>query len=298
MSRPLRIEFPGAFYHVTSRGNAQAAIYADDADRQAFLDLLTDVVERYHWLCHAFCLMDTHYHLVIETPEGNLSQGARQLNGIYTQRYNRRHRRVGHLFQGRYKAILVERDSYLLELCRYVVLNPVRAGMVRSAREYHWSSYRATAGLSVPPGLLRTAWILAQFGAERVEAQRRYRRFVAEGVKRPAPWEALRGQIFLGQAGFVEDMRATLTRARRLQEVPRQQRYADRPTLAALFGSSPPLDKAARDRLISKAHLQYGYALSAIGKALGLHYTTISKVVKTCLADTATVVGEEPRQQG
>jgi putative transposase len=88
MSRPLRIEFPGAFYHVTSRGNAQAAIYADDADRQAFLDLLTDVVERYHWLCHAFCLMENHYPLVIETPEGNVSQGARQLNGMYTQWYN------------------------------------------------------------------------------------------------------------------------------------------------------------------------------------------------------------------
>jgi putative transposase len=119
MSRPLRIEFPGALYHVTSRGNAQAAIYDDDADRQAFLDLITHVVQRYRWLCHAYCLMDNHYHLVIETPEGNLSQGARQLNGIYTQRYNRRHRRVGHLFQGRYKAILVERDCYLLELCRY-----------------------------------------------------------------------------------------------------------------------------------------------------------------------------------
>ena len=229
MSRPLRITFPGAIYHMTSRGNAQAAIYADDADRRAFLDLLTQIVQRYHWLCHAYCLMDNHYHLLIETPEGNLSQGTRQLNGVYTQQANRRQGRVGHVFQGRYKAILVEKDSYLLELCRYVVLNPVRAGMVRSVREYRWSSYRATAGLSATPELLCTDWLLAQFGVERSEAQRRYRRFVAEGVKHPAPWEGLRGQIFLGQEGFVEAMRAVLTGARTLHEIPRQQRYADRP---------------------------------------------------------------------
>jgi REP element-mobilizing transposase RayT len=188
MSRPLRIEFPGALYHVTSRGNAQAAIYADNTDRQTFLDPLTQVVQRYHWRCHAYCLMDNHYHLVIETPQGNLSQGARQLNGISTQRYNRRHHRVGHLFQGRYKAILVERDAYLLELCRYVVLNPVRAGMVRSAQEYDWSSYRATAGLGAAPELLCTDWLLAQFGEQCMEAQRRYCCFVSEGVGGASPW--------------------------------------------------------------------------------------------------------------
>lgn len=189
MSRPLRITFPGALYHLPRRGNAQAAIYADDADRRAFLDVLTQIVQRYHWFCHAYCLMDNHYHLLIETPEGNLSQGARQLNGVYTQQSNRRHGRVGHVLQGRYKAILVEKDRYLLALCRYVVLNPVRAGMVRSAREYRWSSYRATAGLSAIPELLCTDWLLAQFGGEHSEAQHQYRRFVAEGVKRPAPWD-------------------------------------------------------------------------------------------------------------
>ena len=145
MSRPLRITFPGAIYHMTSRGNAQAAIYADDADRRAFVDLLTQIVQRYHWLCHAYGLMDNHYHLLIETLEGHLSQGARQRNGVYTQQANRSQDRMGHVLQGRYKAILVEKDSYLLELGRYVVLNPARAEMVRSAREYRWSSYRATA---------------------------------------------------------------------------------------------------------------------------------------------------------
>ena len=135
MARPLRIAFPGAVYHVTSRGNARAAIYADDTDRTTFLALLTQVVHRAHWRCHAYCLMDNHDHLVLETPEGHLAQGMRQRNGRYTQAYNRRHGRVGHVMQGRYKALLLERDSYLRTGCRYVVLNPVRAGMVQMAQE-------------------------------------------------------------------------------------------------------------------------------------------------------------------
>jgi putative transposase len=280
MTRPLRLEFPGALYHVTSRGNARAAIYADDADRERFLALLTQVVQRYHWLCHAYCLMENHYHLLIETPEGNLSHGMRQVNGLYTQYYNRRHDRVGHVLQGRYKAIVVERDSYLLVLCRYIVLNPLRAGMVQTAQEYCWSSYRATAGLCAGGALLCTDWLLAQFGADRTAAQRRYRRFVAEGVASPSPWADLQGQILLGSTTFVEGLRPRLTVTRQLHEVTRVQRYADRPALAALFRDSQGLTKAARDRLISTAHIDYGYSLAAIGRALGLHYTTVSKIVK------------------
>jgi len=161
MARPLRIEFPGAVYHITSRGNALQDIYVDDADREAFLDVLTRVVERFHWLCHAYCLMGNHYHLLVETLEPTLSRGMRQLNGVYTQRFNRRHGRAGHLFGGRFKAILVEREAYLLELCRYVVLNPVRAGLVRAAKDWPWSSYRATAGLAEAPPFLTVDWILA-----------------------------------------------------------------------------------------------------------------------------------------
>src|SRR5215471_6820220 len=224
--------------------------------------------------------MDNHYHLLIETPDGNLSHGMRQANGLYTQYYNRRHNRVGHVFQGRYKAIVVERDSYLLVLCRYIVLNPIRAGMVRTAQEYGWSSYRATAGFCAGGALLCTAWVLAQFGAERAEAQLRYRRFVDEGMAAPAPWEALQGQILLGATTFVEGLRPRLTATRRLHEVPRVQRYADRPALVTLFRDSQGLTKAARDRLIYTAHVDYGYSLAAIGRVLGLHYTTISKVVK------------------
>jgi putative transposase len=126
MARPLRLEFPGALSHITSRGNGRADIFLDDSDCQGFLDMLGTVCHRWHWLCYAYCLMTHHYHVVLETPEGNLAKGVRQLNGVYTQRFNRRHDHVGHVLQGRYKAILVERETYLLELIRYVVLNPVR----------------------------------------------------------------------------------------------------------------------------------------------------------------------------
>src|SRR3972149_660628 len=146
MARPLRIEFAGALYHVTSRGNAQANIFGDDDDREQLLSLLFNTVTRYDWYCHAYCLMDNHYHLLIETGTPSLSRGMKLLNGTYTQYFNRQHRRVGHVFQGRFKAILIQKESYLLELARYIVLNPVRAQMVRSAKEWRWSSYRATGG--------------------------------------------------------------------------------------------------------------------------------------------------------
>lgn len=156
MSRPLRLQYPGALYHVISRGNERRDIFKDDSDRAVFLGILKDVWESCRWLCHAYCLMDNHYHLLIETPQANLVVGMRQLNGVYAQRYNRRHNRVGHLFQGRYKSALVDKEEYLLELSRYIVSNPVRAGMVEEPGLWRWSSYRATAGYEDPPGFLYT----------------------------------------------------------------------------------------------------------------------------------------------
>ena len=167
MARPLRIVFSGALYHMTSRGDGREDIYLDDDDRNRWLEVLGDVHDRFNWVVHAYCLMSNHYHLIAETPDGNLAQGMRQLNGVFTQRFNRAHQRVGHVFQGRYKSILVERDAYLLELARYVVLNPVRARMVRTADEWPWSSYRATSGLSSAPNWLNVTWTLAAFGQRR-----------------------------------------------------------------------------------------------------------------------------------
>lgn len=146
MVRPLRIEFAGAVYHLTGRGNEKKPVFLDDEDRKIFLDLLDEVNKRYCWACHAYCLMDNHYHLLVETLKETLSIGMRQLNGVYTQAFNRRHGRVGHLFQGRFKAILIEKENHLLEACRYVALNPVRAGLVELPEQWKWSSYRLTAG--------------------------------------------------------------------------------------------------------------------------------------------------------
>lgn len=173
MARPLRLEFAGAVYHLTSRGNARQKIFFSDTDRELLLATLAQVVSRYGWVCHAYCLMANHYHLLVETPKGNLSIGMRQLNGIYTQRFNRRHKRLGHLFQGRYKAILVENESYLLELCRYIVLNPVRVKGTVKLGAWKWSSYPATAGLAKVPEFLSIEWLLAQFGKSRQAAQKR-----------------------------------------------------------------------------------------------------------------------------
>jgi len=280
MARPLRLEYPGAIYHVTNRGNAQEAIFRSDKDRKLFLIVLGEAVSRYGWLCHAYCLMDNHYHLLLETPEPNLSLGMRHLNGVYTQKFNRQHERAGHLFQGRYKAILVDRDSYLLELIRYITRNPVRAGMVKDASRYVWSSYRATAGKAACPPWLTTDWILAQFSRRRAAAQRRYAEFVAEGKGAESPWLRLKGQVLLGSEAFVGEMLPMLEDKSEVKEIPRYQRLVHRPGLNVLFSKAVRMDKIARDEAIQRAYAEYGYTMAAIAHEIGIHYSTVSKVIK------------------
>ena len=280
MARPLRLEYSGAIYHVTARGNAQNAVFLDDRDRETFLTCLSEVVLRLGWLCHAYCLMDNHYHLLIETPDGNLSQGMRQLNGVYTQRFNRRHQRVGHLFQGRYKAILVERDSYLLELCRYVVLNPIRARMVKHIERYPWSSYPATLGMTACPSWLNTDWLLGQFGKRRSIARQRYAELVAQGIGTASPWAAVQGQVLLGTATFVENIRPLLEGKDQLTEIPRAQRLLHRPNIKKLFTKEVRGDKMMRDKAMRQAYLEYGYSMAAIADSAGVHYSTVSKIIK------------------
>lgn len=204
MARPLRIEYAGALYHVTSRGDNKAEIYLDDSDRLQFLETMEAVCERFNWVLHSYCLMDNHYHLLIETPESNLSEGMRQLNGVYTQRFNRKHERVGHVFQGRFKSVIVQKESYLLELARYIVLNPVRARMVRSAKNWPWSSYLTTIDVVALQGGVNPNWILAGFAKRKTTAIDRFTLFVADGKGQPFPWESLRNQVFLESEDFVE----------------------------------------------------------------------------------------------
>ena len=274
MARPLRIEFPGGLYHVTSRGDRREAIYLDDADRQAWLILFAQVCQRYNWVCHAYCLMDNHFHIVVETAEANLSAGMRQLNGVYTQTHNRRHDRVGHVFQGRFKAIIVQRENYLLELARYVVLNPVRAHMCDLPEQWPWSSYNATIGTQATPAWLHTDWLLSQFGSRRKTAITAYINHVRAGVGLPSVWDGLKHQLYLGDDEFAKDLAQTVTPRAGHSEIPRAQRRAAAPPLSH-FTALPD-----RNAAIGQAYATGCYSLKEIGEAFGLHYATVSRLVK------------------
>jgi len=274
MSRPLRLELAGGLYHVTSRGDGREDIYLSDADRVAWLDVLGQVCKRFNWVCHAWCQMTNHYHILIETPETNLAQGMRQLNGVYTQRFNRAHSRVGHVFQGRYKAILVERDSYLLELARYVVLNPLRARMVVRLEDWPWSSYPAACGQAPAPEWLQTDWILAQFGRAHATAIRKYVEFVHEGARLPSVWTQLQGQIYLGSESFVKKMQAQIEKKPALDEIPRAQRRALTQSLTEFE------QRYARDEAMARAYLSGQHSMLAIAAHFGVHYSTVSRAVK------------------
>jgi len=275
MARPIRLEFAGALYHVTSRGDRREDIFESDSDRRLFLTVLGDVCDRYNWVCHAYCLMDNHYHLLIETPDANLSKGMRQLNGVYTQTFNRSNNRVGHVFQGRFKGILVEKQSYLLELARYIVLNPVRAEMVRSAKDWPWSSYRATAGQVLSPVWLHVDWLLASFARSKGAAIKAYRCFISEGKGQPSPWKELRNQVYLGDDEFVATMQAHIDGSKELSEIPSSQRRANPKKIEEYVNSS-----RSRNSAIVKAYESGGYTLKELGDYFELHYSTISGIIK------------------
>ncbi len=274
MARPLRIQFAGALYHVTSRGDGRDDIFLGDEDRKLWLEVLEQIYRRFNWIVHAYCQMGNHYHLLVETPASNLSKGMRQLNGVYTQRFNSHHNRVGRVFQGRYKAILVQKEAYLLELSRYIVLNPVRARMVRAARDWRWSNYRATAGMTAVPDWLQIDWTLAAFAESGKEAQNAYRRFVADGKHQPSPWEELKNQIYLGSEKFVDDVRCGMDGTRRLSEVPRKQRQQVARPLSWYFEKHQD-----RDAAIFAAFTSGEYNMREIGDHVGVHYSRISRIV-------------------
>jgi putative transposase len=274
MARPLRLEFPGAVYHVTSRGDRREDIFLSDDDRRDWLEVLGLACARFNWVVHAFCQMTNHYHLLVETVDGNLSSGMRQLNGIYTQRFNRRHGLVGHLFQGRYKAILVQKEAHLLELTRYVVLNPLRAKLVESLEDWRWSSYPCTAGQEAPPPWLDTEGLLGQFGPNRGEALRSYGQFVMAGAGLPSPMLATRHQLLLGDKAFVG--RHSQTRnAEDLREVSRAHRRS-----IALSLDEYGARHAVRDQAMAEAYLSGAYTMAEIGRHFAVHYMTVSRAVR------------------
>ena len=283
MARPLRIEFPGAIYHVTSRGDRREPIFEDDEDRRTFLAVVAQATERFDATVLAYCLMDNHYHFVIHTRRANLSRLMQQLNGVYTQAYNRRHGKVGHLLQGRFKGILVDENAYMLEVCRYVDLNPVRARMVRDPGKWPWSSYGAHTGQVPSPAWLDSAavhgYLLgrdASTSADRRKAALRYAALVSAG-KGVRLWdEALAHQIFLGGAEFVKRMQALAEREpAATKDIPRQQWRA--PAMPIDFYLKRSKN---RDAGICEAVRVGQHSMTDIANALGLSVSRVSRIVR------------------
>ncbi len=281
MARPLRIEFPGAVYHVTARGDRREPIFVDDQDRDALLNIVGQALARFDAEILAYCLMGNHYHFVLHTRQANLSLLMRQINGVYTQAFNRRHDKVGHLFQGRFKAILVDRDAYLLEVCRYVELNPVAARIVKKPQAWPWSSYRAHVGQETAPDWLDTDGLHGHVlgrpvrtAADRIRGARRYAELVASSSKTPLWEHALRQQIYLGDETFVERMQALAEPQNSADpDIPRVQRSKAR-SLDQWLSSC-----TTREEALLRAHTESALSMSAIARQLGLSVSRVSRLI-------------------
>jgi len=295
MGRPLRIEYPGALYHITSRGNERKSIFVDDADRFKFLEILKDYHDRYSILIHSFVLMDNHYHLILETPKGNLLKVMHGINGSYTGYFNRKYERSGHLFQGRYKGILIEKDAYLLQLSRYVHMNPVRAKIVEKPERYRWSSYPSYIGKEKEYKWVEYSWILSKYGNNRETARKKYREYTKESLNTDIenPAKNLYGQIILGGDEFIEKIRNMLKGKSISKEIAERKRILKSPSpeyiikkVADVFGVDRDLindknirNNAARKAAIYLAHRYSGLSNEEVGKMFGgIHYSSVSKV--------------------
>ena len=219
--------------------------------------------------------MDNHYHVLLETVDGKLSRGMRHLNGVYTQYFNRQHNRVGHVFQGRFKAILVEKESYLLELSRYLVLNPIRVHMIKTLDQWQWSSYLSTIGQAQKQDWLETDWLLSQFGKQRKRAIEKYIDFVHEGIDLPSIWKNLRNQVFLGSEAFVDQYQKNIQEKVELDEIPAQQKRASLKPISHFQAKYEDNNIA-----IKEAYLSGGHTMKEIGEHFGKHYTTVSRIIK------------------
>ena len=289
MSRPLRIEFPGAVYHVTSRGDRREPIYRDDVDRQCQLDVLAAALARFDADALAYCLMGNHFHLVVQTHSGQLSRLMRHLNGVYTQAFNRRHGLIGHLFQGRFKAVLVDRDSYLVALCRYVERNPVAAGLVRRPADWRWSSCRAHLGLEPAPPWLAAGelqgFLLGREPAserDRTEAIRRYAALIdTEDAADANFWGAhLHGQIYLGDEDFAAHMRVRAApSARQSPEVPSRQRSAAAPG-PATWDAWLQAHEGRRAHALHAAYRAGWRSMPGLATACGLSVAHVSRLIR------------------
>lgn len=282
MARPLRLELPGAVYHLTSLGNGGQPAFRVPEDSALFLEILGETCTRFDWRCFAFCLLPDRYHLVVETRRATLARGMRQLNGRYTQAFNRRHGIGGHVFQGRYRSVMVESPAYLAAACRDVLRQPVERGLAAEAAAWRWSSLRAVAG-RLPPGRSAPSWlavdaVLALYGADPEQARRRALAYV-EAAAPPSLWENLRHQVFLGSEAFVAGMRERAREAAAgrgsLAEIPRAQWQPPPPPLEAFAAEA-----SSRDEAMARAYLSGGYSQARIARHFAVHYSTVSRAVR------------------
>jgi len=286
MGRPLRIEYPGAFYHVTSRGNEKKDVFKSQRDRERFLEYLESATERYGAAVHCYCLMSNHYHLLLETPWGNLSQIMRHINGAYTNYFNVKRKRSGHLFQGRYKAILVEADAYATELSRYIHLNPVRVGIVAKPEDYRWSSFRSYIGQSRPPEWLKTKFILGYFGENVKEAGEKYNRFVHELLDREyeSPLEQSVAAAILGSTEFIAEIEGRYLQEREPdRNLPELRKLSRRLSLDQIIQegrSHIGEERTAYKAIIYLCHKYSGARLKEIGERFGVGESAVSQISK------------------
>jgi len=275
MARPPRIEYPNALYHVTSRGKDRQDIFTDNADRQQWLEIFASVCNRMKWRCYGYCLMDSHYHIIIETPLANLAQGMRQLNGVYTQKTNFRHQRSGQIYQGRYKAIIFDKEKYLLEVCRHVALNPVRAGLVAKSQDWEWSSHPATSGKAEVPEWLHPKTVLTILSTNIPLAQSAYRSFVRQGINLSNLWDNVRNQIYLGDENFVRATQARINKETRGKKTPNQQNRLTQDPLTTYRDNFTDKQEA-----VAHAFLDGHHTMKEIGDFFDIHYSTVSRWVK------------------
>ena len=284
MARPLRIEYPGAFYHVTAGGNERKAVFKSLRDREQFLTYLESATERYGAIIHVYCLMDTHYHLLIETSSVKLSKVMQHINGAYTTYFNRKRERSGHLFQGRYKAILVEADEYALELSRYIHLNPVRAGIVTSPEEYRWSSFRYYIATGKAPKWLKRNFILGYFDGKPAAAMKQYKDFVCSLLEKEyeSPLAHLPHSMILGSSQFVAEIKERfITGKHPERDLPSLRAMIDRPELevieqavdSRLHGDA----NLARQLKMFLCHRYSGKKLTEIGARFGVSESAVSQ---------------------
>ena len=294
MARQLRMQFPGAFYHVTSRGNEKRTVFTDNQGRERFLAYLESAVERYGAVIHVWCLMGNHYHLFLETPRGNLSQIMRHINGAYTTYFNARHKRSGHLFQGRYKAIIVEADSYALELSRYIHLNPVRAQLTAKPEEYSWSSYRSYIGEETARPWLTTTRILDYFNNSQLSRRGTYRKFVEDllTAEYSSPLQATIASTLLGSPRFVKEIsHAHLGQTTDARNLPASRTLHQQPTIREILkvvDSQFGQGTQSRNFAIYCCHRYSGAKLREIGAQFGISDAAVSQASRRLQQKAAT----------